>query len=265
MQLHPKIAHLLELKRIALKKKKQTVSAHALLDEAHALKKPSSFLTAVKNTNKLTFTCEYKRSSPSEGQISTTNLEAVIRQYERGGADAISILTEQNHFSGSIADLQKARELTSLPLLRKDFIIDEYEVAEAKVYGASAVLLIVGVTPRMEKMINLCKDLEIDPLVECFSREDIAQATVAGARVIGINNRSFVDLSVDRKRALALKQFIPNNCISVAESGVKNIEDVEEYKKAGFDSVLVGTSLMKSVEREKLLKELVRVGHYNGI
>ena len=259
-QLHQKITQLLELKKAELQQKKQTTPAKNLLDAATAMKKPPSFSNAIKNQNKITLICEYKRSSPSEGKINSSGLEEIISKYEKGGADAISILTEPNYFSGAIGDLKKASKLTSLPLLRKDFVIDEYEIIEARANGASAVLLIVGITPNIERMISVCKNLQMDALVECFTKKDITMAVDSVASIIGVNNRSFIDLSIDENRALALKQFIPKNCISIAESGVKDSTGVQMYKKAGFDSILIGTSLMKSTTQEKLLAELVNAG-----
>ncbi|MDP3742306.1 MAG: indole-3-glycerol-phosphate synthase [Candidatus Micrarchaeota archaeon] len=258
LQLHQKIARLLELKKTELQQKKQTTVVKSLLDAATAMKMPPSFSSAIKQANKITLICEYKRSSPSEGEINGARLEEVISKYEKGGADAVSILTEPNYFSGTIVDLKKASELTSLPLLRKDFVIEEYEIIEARANGASAVLLIAEITPNMQRMISVCKDLQMDALVECFTEENITLAVDSGASIIGVNNRSFVDLSVDKNRALALKQFIPKNCISIAESGVKNSTGVQMYKKAGFDSILIGTSLMKAAVPEKLLAELVQ-------
>jgi indole-3-glycerol phosphate synthase/phosphoribosylanthranilate isomerase len=210
--------------------------------------------------NNISVICEYKPASPSKGDISNLLVEDVVPLYDKGGASAISVLTEETFFKSNIKNLRIASKASKLPILRKDFIMDEYQIYEARSCGASAVLLMVDVYKDLRFGIDLCRYLEMDALVECKNREEIEKAKKAGADIIGINNRSFNDFSIDFKRTEKLAKHVPENTLLVSESGVKNPEDVKLLGSYGADAVLVGSSIMESSDIIGKVKELVKAG-----
>lgn len=220
----------------------------------------ADFKKALTKDNDVSVICEYKPASPSKGDISSLMVEDVVPLYDKGGASAISVLTEETFFKSSIKNLRIASKASNLPILRKDFIMDEYQIYEARSCGASAVLLMVDVYKDLRFGIDLCHYLEMDALVECKNREEIEKAKKAGARVIGINNRSFNDFSIDLKRTEKLAKYMPENTILVSESGVKNGADVKLLGIYGADAVLVGSSIMESQDILKKVEELVKAG-----
>ena len=220
----------------------------------------ADFKKALVNNKDVSVICEYKPASPSKGDISNLMVEDVVPLYDKGGASAISVLTEETFFKSCIKNLRIASKVSKLPILRKDFIMDEYQIYEARSCGASAVLLMVDVYKDLRFGIDLCHYLEMDALVECKNREEIEMAKKAGAKIIGINNRSFKDFSIDFKRTEKLAKYIPENTILVSESGVKNGDDVKLLGNYGADAVLVGSSIMESQDIVKKVEELVKAG-----
>jgi indole-3-glycerol phosphate synthase len=184
----------------------------------------------------------------------------MVRAYERGGAAAVSVLTEEAHFGGSLADLREARATTDLPLLRKDFTIDPYQLYEAKAAGADAVLLVVGsVAPRdLATLFGLARDLDLDVLVEISGPEELEAGLELDADVIGINNRDLTDFSVDTQRTFDLLADVPAGKIVVSESGISQREQIEELERVGVDAVLVGEVLMRAEDPEAAVRELSR-------
>ncbi len=219
----------------------------------------ADFKKALTN-NDVSVICEYKPASPSRGDISNLMVEDVVPLYDKGGASAISVLTEETFFKSCIKNLRIASKVSKLPILRKDFIMDEYQIYEARSCGASAVLLMVDVYKDLRFGIDLCHYLEMDALVECKNREEIEIAKKAGAKIIGINNRSFKDFSIDFKRTEKLVKYIPENILLVSESGVKNVKDIKLLGSYGADAVLVGSSIMESPDMDKKVGELVKAG-----
>ncbi len=193
---------------------------------------------------------EYKSASPSKGNISDITLEDALDVFEESGASAVSILTEERYFRGSLNNLISASHITELPLIRKDFLFDEYQIYQTKMAGASAVLLMSGIYPDITEGLSLCRELELDALVECRSRLDLEDALKAGAEIVGINNRNFQDFTVDLKTTEKLAEYVPSNVILVSESGVHGPEDVKKLAMYGADAILIGTSVM-SVEGKK--------------
>ena len=211
-----------------------------------ALKKPG-----------LSFICECKKASPSKGIIAEDfpYLE-IAKEYEAAGADCISVLTEPKWFLGSDAYLKEITSTVSTPCIRKDFTVDEYMIYEAKLLGASAVLLICSILSeeQIKEYIGICDELGLSALVETHDEEEVAMAVRAGARIIGVNNRNLKDFSVDTGNSVRLKQLVGDDVIFVSESGVKNADDVAALKKAGVDAVLVGEALMRASDKKAMLE-----------
>jgi len=184
----------------------------------------------------------------------------VVRAYERGGAAALSILTDEEHFGGSLADLREAASTSDLPVLRKDFTIDPYQVFEAKAAGGDAVLLVVGALrpPELAMLHGLARDLQVDALVEVHDEAELDVALESEAEVIGINNRDLEDFSVDVARTFELLADVPAGKIVVSESGIATREQVEELEQVGVDAVLVGETLMRAADPEAAVRELAR-------
>ncbi len=191
---------------------------------------------------------EMKRSSPSRGPIRPdATVREIVRAYEAAGASACSVLTEPHWFGGSLDDLREARAACALPLLRKDFIIDPYQLVEARLAGADAVLLIVAALDPAElvSLYDQASDLGLDCLVEVHDDEEMEIAVASGVEIIGVNNRNLHTLEVDPGTALRLLVDAPAGTIVVAESGITSYEDVERLEEAGVDAILVGEALMR--------------------
>jgi len=204
---------------------------------------------------------EHKRRSPSAGAIREGSGPAeVVAAYERGGAAAISVLTEEAHFGGSLDDLHEARGVTALPLLRKDFTVDPYQLYEAKAAGADAVLLVVAsLEPdELATLHELARELDLDALVEIHLPEELEAALAVDADVIGINNRDLGDFSVDLQRTFDLLADVPAGKTVVSESGIASRGQIEELEGVGVDAVLVGEALMRAPDPEAALRELTR-------
>ncbi len=202
---------------------------------------------------------EHKRRSPSAGAIREgVSIRAVVTAYERAGARALSVLTEESRFGGSLADLQAARAASRLPILRKDFIVDPYQVHEARAAGADAILLIVAALGAHElgRLLTLAGTLGLDALVEVHDRRELDVAADAGAEVIGINNRDLTTLEVDLGRALQLHEHVPAGTLVVAESGYRTRGELDELQAAGIDGVLIGEALMHAPDIEAACRAL---------
>jgi indole-3-glycerol phosphate synthase len=194
---------------------------------------------------------EHKRRSPSAGVIrEDLELEDVVAAYDRGGASAISVLTERESFGGSLADLARARAATELPILRKDFVVDPYQVSEALAAGADAILLIAASLeqPELEALYAQADGLGLGVLVEVHDEPELDRAARLGARVIGINNRDLKTLAVDIERTHALLPRAPSGTTLVAESGFRTRDDLDRVSAAGVDAVLVGEALMRAAD-----------------
>jgi indole-3-glycerol phosphate synthase len=207
----------------------------------------------------LSVIAEHKRRSPSAGTIREgVSLEDVVGAYGRGGAAAVSILTEEHSFGGSLADLEHARPVTSLPLLRKDFVVDPYQVPESAVAGADAILLIVAALEPdlLRELFDLARGLGLDVLVEVHGEAELERAIALGAEIIGINNRDLTTLRVDTERVYGLLPDVPEGVLVVAESGFRTRAELERLAGAGVDAVLVGEALMRAGDIESACREL---------
>jgi indole-3-glycerol phosphate synthase len=208
---------------------------------------------------------EHKRSSPSAGAIGIgRSVEDVVGAYERGGAAALSVLTEEHWFGGALEDVRTARTVTELPILRKDFIVDPYQVYEAAAAGADALLLIVAALhpADLQVLLREARGLDLDVLVEIHDEEELEVALDADAELLGINNRDLRDFSVDLERTFELLTDVPAGKIVVSESGISNREQLDELEEVGVDAVLVGETLMRAGDVEAACRELV--GDHDG-
>jgi indole-3-glycerol phosphate synthase len=207
----------------------------------------------------ISFLCEVKKASPSKGMIAEEfPYLKIAKEYEQAGADAISVLTEPEYFKGDNRYLSEISSAVRIPVLRKDFTIDEYQIYEAKVIGADAVLLICSLldTKVLKNYIKLCDELGLSALVEAHTKEEIVSAMDAGARIIGVNNRNLQTFEVDLNNSIRLRSFVPQEIIFVAESGIKTAEDIQKLREAGVNAVLIGETLMRSPNKKEQLEYL---------
>ncbi len=211
------------------------------------------------NINDVSFICEIKKASPSKGIIAENfpYLE-IAKEYEKAGANAISVLTEPDFFLGNINYLNEISKTVTIPLLRKDFIIDEIQIYESKIHGASAILLICSIldSEQLTKFINISDSLGLSCLVEAHNKEEIEKAINAKARIIGVNNRDLKTFKIDIKNSINLRKYVPDNIIFVSESGIKTKEQVNELKQNNVNAILIGETFMKSKDKIKELKLL---------
>jgi indole-3-glycerol phosphate synthase len=212
----------------------------------------------------LSVICEVKKASPSKGMIAEAfPYVEIAKEYEAAGAAAVSVLTEPHFFLGSDAYLREIRQAVQIPLLRKDFTIDEYQIYEAKTLGADAVLLICSLLGenQLASYLALAHSLGMDALVEAHDCGEIQCALRAGADIIGVNNRNLRDFSVNVQNSLALRNFVPPDTVFVAESGIQSGADTRILREAGVDAVLVGETMMKSPQKAALLAEFRGIGY----
>jgi len=210
-------------------------------------------------TSELSFICEVKKASPSKGIIAADfpYLEIAL-EYEAAGAAAVSVLTEPEFFLGSDQYLKEISQKIKIPTLRKDFIIDPYQIYEAKILGASAILLISEILDEktLAKYIELSDSLGLSTLVESHSLSALKKALAAGARIIGVNNRNLDNFEVDINNTIKLREHVPSDKIFVSESGINNVEDIKLLKEHNVNTVLIGEILMRSLDKKAKLNEL---------
>ena len=234
-----------EIKNIAIQTKNEKLCDFAF---AKALKKDG-----------LSFICECKKASPSKGLIEPDfRYLEIAREYEAAGADCISVLTEPKWFLGSDEYLKEIAKTVSIPCIRKDFTVDEYQIYQAKTLGAAAVLLICSILSEVQlgEYIKICDSLGISALVEIHNEKEAGMAVRAGARIIGVNNRNLKDFTVDTANSKKLRDLIPDDIIFVSESGVKSTDDIRAIREIGADAVLIGETLMRADDKKAKLDEL---------
>jgi indole-3-glycerol phosphate synthase len=225
------------------------------------------FKAAISVPDRIGIIAEIKFASPSMGVIrEKTDPCTIGRMYEEAGAVAISLLTDRRFFGGNLDDLPLLKKTVSLPILRKDFIIDEIQVRESRFYGADAVLLIARILKKnqLKELLVFSKELGLTPLTEIHDLDDLKKAYDCGAEVIGINNRNLDTFEVSLRTTLDLARLVPKGCILVSESGVSDKKDIQLLGRSGIRSVLVGTSLMESKDIAGKTKELVDFGSHIG-
>lgn len=248
-------------KRIQVANEKETVSFEQMKEKAFATKGvlPDFIFEHTLKKNGMSFICEVKKASPSKGVIAEDfPYVEIAKEYEAAGADCLSVLTEPKYFLGCDQYLEEIRAAVSLPILRKDFVVDTYQIYQAKVLGANAILLICSLLDIafMKECIEICDELGLTALVETHDEEEMQMAISAGARVIGVNNRNLRDFSVDIHNSARLRKFAPEGTLFVAESGIQARSDVAVFEEQEVNAVLVGETLMRAPDKKKKLNEL---------
>ena len=238
---------------------KKIKSLEEIKAEAFSLQKGDFEFEKALQKPGISFICECKKASPSKGIIAEEfDYLTIAKEYEKAGADCISVLTEPKWFLGSDEYLREIVNTVKIPCIRKDFTVDEYMIYEAKVLGAKAVLLICAILTeeQIREYIRICDELGISALVEAHDEQEIAVAIRAGARLIGVNNRNLKDFTVDTNNSGRLREMIPEGVLFVSESGIKDAGDIKLLKEADVDAVLIGETLMKATDKTKKLREL---------
>ena len=250
-------------KREELPKQKRKVPESDLRAQLFLAPAPRDFAAAMRAPG-VSLVAECKRASPSKGLLRPDyDAVALAQTYEANGARAISVLTDARFFQGKLADLSSVRGAVSLPVLRKDFLFDEYQVLEARAAGADVVLLIASLLPgnRLRDLIRYAAELGMQALVEVHEEEELAHALDSGALIIGVNNRDLRTFEVDFETTARLRPLIPEECVLVAESGIRTVADVRRLAEIGADGMLVGERLVRgSGEVGDRVRELVRAG-----
>lgn len=229
---------------------------------------PSRDVVAILGDEDVSVIAEVKRSSPSRGRLADIDDPAALAvEYELGGAHCISVLTEQRRFGGSLDDLAQVRAAVDIPVLRKDFIVTSYQLWEAKAYGADMILLIVAALDQsaLVSLIERTQSLGLTSLVEVHDEDEIDRAVDAGAVIIGVNARNLKTLEVDRGVFPRIAHRIPNSCVKVAESGIRDAHDLIVYAEAGADAVLVGESLITGKDPRSAVHDLVTAGAHPAL
>ena len=221
---------------------------------------PRDFPSALTRSG-INIIAELKKASPSKGLLREEYAPAVLAsEFEKAGAAALSVLTEEDFFHGSLGDLKEASKATKIPILRKDFIIDPWQVWEARAAGADSFLLIAAILDdtTLKELLGLGRTLKMEPLVEVHAADELDRVLRAGARIVGVNNRDLRDFQVRIETSLALIDGIPDDCIAVSESGLRTHADIERLRSAGFDAFLIGEHLMKDANPASALGALRR-------
>lgn len=249
-----------EKTRIRVAGAKQKVSPEEMKQKALACEIDREFPFEKELRKKgISFICEVKKASPSKGIIAEKfDYRSIAESYEEAGAGAISVLTEPEYFKGSIEYLKEIAEDVKIPLLRKDFTVDEYMIYEAKAAGASIVLLICAILDEetLKRYIEIADSLGLSALVEAHDEDEIQMALRAKARIIGVNNRNLKDFTVDIHNGIRLREMVPQDVLFVAESGIRTREDIEELEKAHVNGVLIGETFMRAENKKAMLAEL---------
>ncbi len=253
------LKQLAEVAKERTEKAKESIPLAEMKRLALALPKGNFPFEAAIRKPGISFICECKKASPSKGVIDPVfpYLE-IAKAYESAGADCISVLTEPKWFLGSNQYLKEIAGSVSTPCIRKDFTVDEYMIYEAKVLGASAVLLICSILEeaQIKDYIHICDTLGLSALVEAHDAQEVAMALRAGAKIIGVNNRNLKDFSVDSDNSRKLRALIPRDVLFVSESGVSSAQDVAKLREIGADAVLIGETLMRAKDKKVKLQEL---------
>ena len=253
------LEEIVEQTKIDLKKRKRKVSFNDLGDMELFEQVPRDFAEALQLENDVAIIAEIKKASPSKGLIRPDfDPRKIAGQYQEGGASAISVLTDEPAFKGSLDYLKVASKEVSIPLLRKDFIVDPYQVKEAKSYGADAVLLIATITEgrQLEELLHATSEFGLQALVECYSEEDIENVNFEHIDILGVNNRDLRSFDVDLHRGIALLHKAPNSTVLVSESGLGKPEDLRLLFDEDIDAALIGEYFMRQPDPGEAIREM---------
>ncbi|MDQ3820114.1 MAG: indole-3-glycerol phosphate synthase TrpC [Acidobacteriota bacterium] len=258
------LTEIISLKRERLERAKKGRGIETMRAQAESVRRkarPHALRSALEDGEGINVIAEFKRASPSKGVIrGDVEAERFARMYEAGGAAAISVLTEEDRFQGSLADLHAVRSAVRLPVLRKDFIFDEYQLYESAAAGADALLLIVAALDdeRLARLLRVTEDeLGMDALVEVHTEDEMGRALKAGARLVGVNNRDLHSFNVSIEVSMRLAQHVSAETLLVAESGLSSAEDLRKLRALGYRGFLIGETLMRSARPDEALRELL--------
>ncbi len=259
---------IVELTKIRVETELTHIPIQAIKNLAMERQLGPKFIPAITPFNKeeIRFICEVKKASPSKGIISEKfDFIQIARDYEYGGASAISVLTEPTKFLGSMKHLQKVCQVATVPVLMKDFIVSTYQIYQARISGASAILLICAVLTDEElvEFLQVTRSIGLSALVETHDEEEVHRAIKAGADIIGVNNRDLKTFHVDINTCIELRKLVPPEIVFVAESGIKTREDIIRLTEAKVDAVLIGETLMRAANKIDTLEGLMGKGFYN--
>ena len=239
--------------------KKSVINVRQLLDYELFVRETNSLSSALRESE-FGIIAEHKRRSPSKPNINTSfSVEDVVKGYERAGVCGISVLTDAKYFGGSLEDMILARASVSIPILRKEFIIDEYQIIEAKAHGADAILLIASVLTRFEikTFSELAQSLGLEVLLEVHHLEELEKSLMPSLSMIGVNNRNLATFEVDLANSRVLSKFIPKEFVSISESGIKSPQEITSLQEYGFQGFLIGESFMKTTDPGKAAAEFI--------
>jgi indole-3-glycerol phosphate synthase len=254
------LERILLAKRADLEREKDIVPLRRMIELGTSAPPPRDFAAAVGRPGRVNVIAEIKRASPSRGGIrEDADAAAIAGAYEAAGAAALSVLTETRFFLGAPEHLSEARRAVEVPVLRKDFIVDEYQVYQSRTIGADALLLIARVLGDrdLSTLIGVARSLEMEALVEVHSEEDIARAADAGARIFGVNNRDLATFEASIDISLRLAERLPAGCLRVSESGIETRRDIERLRAAGYGAFLIGERLMREPDPGAALRRLL--------
>ena len=257
------LQEIVNYKKIEIEKSKKMISVEILNKKIKSLSKPLKFLDELRNKNevgKAGIIAEVKKASPSKGIIKKDfNYIEIAKEYEKGGAACLSILTDTPSFQGSPQYLKDIRRNTKLPILRKDFIIDTYQIIESRSWGADCILLIMKILKNKElsKLINICNEMNMDILFEINSQEELERLLPFNPKMIGINNRNLENFETDIENSIKIKKNIPDDILVISESGINDVKDISYLGKHNINNFLIGERLMRSKNISGELSKLV--------
>lgn len=250
---------IVEARRESIAHRKRVLPEVALKIAVEKKASPPRDFPAAITREEMNIIAELKKASPSRGVIREEYAPAALAvELEQAGVAALSVLTEEDFFSGSLGDLKEASKVTHVPILRKDFIVDPWQVWETRAAGADSFLLIVAILPEaaLQSLLELGRSLKMEPLVEVHTRPELDRALAAGARILGVNNRDLRNFQVHIETSLELIEAIPEGCIAVSESGLQSHADLARLRHAGFDAFLIGEHLMKGDDAAQAFRAL---------
>ncbi|PKM92926.1 MAG: indole-3-glycerol phosphate synthase TrpC [Elusimicrobia bacterium HGW-Elusimicrobia-4] len=250
---------IVEYKKLELAHRKEQLPIEKIWSDIEKMPAARDFKSAISKPNRINLIAEIKKASPSAGEIvKEFDIKKIAKDYEEANADAISVLTETKYFQGDIFHIDLVRQVSELPILRKDFIVDEYQIYESRYFGADAVLFIAAILDieKIKKFLKIAIGLTLSAIVEVHTAEELTKVLKTDAKIIGINNRNLSDLTVDLNTTLNLREKIPGDKIIISESGIKSKQDIEKLKRSGINAVLIGEHFMKSQDIKKSSAEL---------